>query len=247
MGLGKVVRKLANAVLHPLHLEVVRQPHFKHARFNMGDALWRAAEHGIEVGTIIDVGASDGKWTKLAMRRFPGANALAFEPLEERCGSLETLKQRFSGFDYVSAVAGDEVGETGFYVADNLDGSGIGSESDKHSRRVPMTTIDHEVASRGLDGPFLIKLDTHGHEVPILDGARATLENASLVILEVYNFQINDQALRFHEMCAHMESLGFRCFDLVDPLLRTKDKALWQMDMFFAPAGTPMFAHAGYE
>ena len=247
MGLGKVIRKVANKVLHPLHWEVVKAPHIKNSRLNMGDGLYRAAEHGIEVGTIIDVGASDGKWSKMALKRFSSANVLAFEPLEERRGDLEKVKSTCHGFDFVLAVAGDSQGETRLHVASDLDGSGVCESEGDQSRKVPMTTIDHEVRTRGLPGPYLIKLDTHGFELPILDGAVETIRQSNLIIIEVYNFKLNERCLRFHEMCEHMESLGFRCYDLVDPLLRARDKALWQMDMFFAPVETGIFENACYQ
>jgi len=246
MSPGKLIRKIANTFLHPLHWEVVKSPHFKNSRFNMGDALSRAGEHGIKVGTIIDVGASDGKWSKVAMKRFPSAQVLAFEPLRERQVSLETIKANSNKFDYVLAVAGDTESEITLHVSADLDGSGVCDEGDSQARTVPMATIDDEVKRRGLPGPYLIKLDTHGFEVPILTGAAETLEASSLVIIEVYNFKLNDRCLRFHEMCGYMEENGFRCYDLVDPLLRQKDKAFWQMDIFFAPTKSPMFAYSGY-
>ena len=37
------------------------------------------------------------------------------------------------------------------------------------------TTIDHEIGAYGLPDPYLIKLDTHGCEVPMLCGATETL------------------------------------------------------------------------
>ena len=91
-----------------------------------------------------------------------------------------------------------------------------------------------------------VKLDTHGFEVPILIGAAETLKQANVVIIEVYNFKLTEPCLRFHEMCTHMESLGFRCYDMADPMLRQRDRALWQMDLFFAPSASPIFRYGSY-
>ena len=73
MSPGKLIRGCLNFALHPLHWEVVKAPKFKNARFQMADALARAGEHNIDVTTIIDVGASDGKWSRQAMLAFPDA------------------------------------------------------------------------------------------------------------------------------------------------------------------------------
>ncbi len=247
MSPGKLIRGCLNFALHPLHWEVVKAPKFQNARFRMADGLARAKSHNFEVATIIDVGASDGKWSRQAMQEFPAARALAFEPLAERESALKDMRAKNGNFDFVLAAAGDRIDSIRLKVADDLDGSSIDDTGTGTMRDVALTTIDHEVGQRSLRGPYLIKLDTHGFELPILAGAEQTLRQASLVVIEVYNFQITGECLRFHEMAAHMESLGFRCFDLVDPMLRVKDHAFWQMDMFFAPVSAPMFAYSQYR
>lgn len=60
-------------------------------------------------------------------------------------------------------------------VSGDLDSSGIYGAAAPNPHVVPATTIDLEVAERGLQAPFVIKLDTHGFELPILNGARGTL------------------------------------------------------------------------
>ena len=67
--------------------------------------------------------------------------------------------------------------------------------------RYTQTTIDHEVATRGLRGPFMIKLDTHGRKGEILYGADQTLKDTNLLMIEVNNFADRGR-MRFHELCA---------------------------------------------
>ena len=114
-------------------------------------------------------------------------------------------------------------------------------------RQVPLTTIDAEVQRRNLPGPFFLKFDTHGFELPIMLGAAETLKRASAVVIEVYNFKLSPGCLRFHEMCTHLETLGLRCADLVDPMLRPVDGVLWQFDLVFLPATSPCFAETNYR
>ena len=104
-----------------------------------------------------------------------------------------------------------------------------------------MTTIDNQVRRRGLAGPFLIKLDTHGFELPILAGAAGTLGMTTALVIEVYNFKIAPTAVRFPQLCQFMEDKGFRCVDIFDPMYRPKDRVFWQMDMVFMRADRPEF------
>ncbi|MDA1280210.1 MAG: FkbM family methyltransferase [Chloroflexi bacterium] len=208
----------------------------------------RLATRDIDVGCVIDIGASNGAWTRLAVKHFPNARFLAIEALEERRPDLEALKQELPGVDYVIAAASNRHGDTvSLVVSDDLDGSTVGGRIEGNTRSVPTVSVDALVVENDLPGPFVLKLDTHGFELPIIDGAAGTLKNTSAIIIEVYNFPITDSALMFHEMCTKLGSLGFRCADLADPLFRPSDKVLWQMDFVFLPGTHPVFAHATYS
>jgi hypothetical protein len=82
--------------------------------------------------------------------------------------------------------------------------------------------------------------------VPVLEGASAVLQRTELLIIEAYNFTLTPGCLRFHELCAWLESRGFRCCDLADPMRRPADGALWQMDLAFAPSSSPLFGNNHY-
>jgi FkbM family methyltransferase len=212
----------------------------------MEEGLAAFAER-IEVATVVDVGASNGSWTEVARRYWPDAHYLLLEaqraPHE---AALAELRRRVPRLDYVIAAAGDRAGTIHFDASDPF--GGAASRSGGGGRiEVPMTTVDAEVERRSLPGPYAIKLDTHGFEVPILDGARRTLASASLLVVEVYNFRIAEGALRFPDMCRHLEGLGFRPIAMVDLMYRKKDGVLWQCDCFFARADRAEFRSDEYE
>jgi len=216
-------------------------------QFSMSFALNRIIDHSIEVQNIIDIGASNGKWSLNALEFFPLTQFQAIEPLEERETALKILKKNHKNFDYELCVAGNsDVEQVLLNVAEDLDGSTVGGRGGRQ-RYVKQKTIDKIVFDKKLKGPFLLKFDTHGYEIPILDGAKGTLANTNIIIMEVYNFRITESALLFHEMCTHMEKLGFRCYDIVDPMLRIFDKTFWQMDIFFCRNECEIFIHKEYR
>lgn len=213
---------------------------------SMEALLRRAAGHGIPVAGVVDIGASDGKWSRMALRAYPEASVLAVEPLVERREALEALKSEHARFDYALCAAGAEAGELNLNVTEDLDGSTMES-SGGESRSVPVQPLDALVSARELAGPYLLKFDTHGYELSVLEGARETLKRTNLLLMEVYNFPIAPQALRFPQMCVHLEELGFRCLDICDPLHRPLDGALWQMDLLFASTDQSVFSRGGYS
>jgi hypothetical protein len=103
------------------------------------------------------------------------------------------------------------------------------------------------VQLKGCKGPFILKFDTHGFEVPILNGAVKTLQETHYIVMEVYNYRHTAGTLLFYEMCTLLDSLGFRCFNMADPMLRPLDGSLWQMDLFFARKSDAVFNDSRYR
>ena len=236
------LRHAVNGLLHPLGLHLQRRDR----AFEMDGLLARAAVRGFQPRTVVDVGASDGVWSLRAQRHFAAAKFLLFEPLAERRASLEKLRTTH-GFDFVAAAAGSATGMVNFAIDPALDGSGVDATGAADVRAVPLETIDAAVAARKLPGPYAVKLDTHGYEVPVLEGATQVLADTELLVIEAYNFTLMPGCLRFHELCAWLEQRGFRCCDLADPLRRSGDGALWQMDLAFAPVNSPLFHSNRYD
>jgi FkbM family methyltransferase len=209
--------------------------------------LGRCCERGARVNTVIDVGASNGCWSRRVVKRFPQAYFLMVEARHEHEKGLQKAVRRYPNFDYVVAAAGNRVGTIYFDATQLFGGLASDTPFECNCIEVPVTTIDTLVREKGLKPPFLIKLDTHGFEVPIFEGARQTLEKTSLIVVEVYNFKLTESSLRFHEMCAYLEERGFRCIDMSEPMHRFSDGAFWQMDLFFIPADSKEFASNSYE
>jgi hypothetical protein len=94
-GLVAEVKQLAkdivNQLLRPLAVRLV-------------GALWgprgfansflRARSQGIVPATVIDAGASDGRWTQECMQVFPSCRYALFEPLAENAPALQALAAR---------------------------------------------------------------------------------------------------------------------------------------------------------
>jgi FkbM family methyltransferase len=213
----------------------------------MFEGLARCKARGTNVRTVIDVGASDGSWSRECLRYFPDAQYLMVEAQEPHRPGLQKLSTENKNVDFIVAAAGKKDGT--IYFDNTALFGGLASEEKLEGEciEVPVISIDSEILRRNLKGPYLVKLDTHGFEVPILEGAQKALQSSSLVIIETYNFQLTASSLRFFEMCDYMKRLGFLPVEMVDFVLRKYDGAFWQMDTFFVPATNKEFNHQSFD
>jgi FkbM family methyltransferase len=209
-------------------------------------ALERITDRSIKVGTVIDVGASNGSWSEICMRYIPDARYVLVEAQPAHRNELEAFCSRHSNASFLQAAAGNEDGSCYFDDSDLFGGLASNGANANCQTKLPMVRLDTVVAKDQLPGPFLLKLDTHGFELQIIHGAEELLLNTELAIIEAYIFRLNDKALLSHELCAEMDKRGFQLVDFSEPMWRSKDQALWQWDLFFIKKTNPVFESNAY-
>ena len=217
------------------------------AAMDSAAALRRITARGLSVGTVIDIGASNGQWSQMVRPFFPDAQYLLVEAQRVHEQELKDHVTRHPGSHYVLKAAGKAPGTIFFDAAEAFAGQAVTENSRAGLIEVPVTTIDHEIARLSLPGPYLIKFDVHGFELAILRGAQKALADTSLIVMECYNFEIAPESLMFYDMCRWFHDRGFRVADMSEPLWRPYDNALWQMDIFFQRADRPEFQHKSYR
>lgn len=240
-----LIKASIKGTLAKLGYRIVKSNHLVKPR-TMIDAIASIYERNHPINTVVDVGAAEGSWSKLFMDYFPDLNYLLIEAQSCHEQSLISFCLEHKNSSYVLAAAGDSLGKIFFDTSDPFGGQASYKPFEKNNAEVTMTTIDHEVQSRKLSGPYLVKLDTHGFEIPILKGASHTLSSTEVLIIECYNFRISEQCLLFYEMCEYLKEIGFRCIDLVDPLYRPTDRAFWQADLVFVRDDRNEFRNLSY-
>lgn len=242
------MKKVIKYLLYKLGFQIQRVSN-RSSYFTMEGALKRCIERGLNVNTVIDIGASTGRWSKMCMKHLPQANYLLVEAnlLHEK--ELIHFKKDLFNVDYVLAAAAKDDGE--IYFDNRKLFGGVGSETPfrGYGIVVPAISIDNEIRRRNLKPPYLIKLDTHGFEVPILEGASETVKSAELIIIETYNYQLGgrEKALKYFQMSEYMEKLGFSSVEMVNFGLRSYDNSFWQMDTFYIPSSNKIFSYRYYE
>ncbi len=242
------MRRLINYLIGLLGYKIVKTQIDVPSVRTMRNAVQRLAEKH-QINTIIDVGASNGMWSRSTMDFYPKSQYLLIEANPVHAQALDAFTIEKSNAQFVLAAAGDKQGgNISFTFSKDDPYAGQASYTPReNTSEISETSIDYQVEIRGLKGPYLLKLDTHGFEIPIFKGAANVLVNTEIIIIESYNFRISTECLLFYEMCEHLNTLGLRCVDLVDPLWRPYDSAFWQMDLIFIKKDSPQFLYSNYQ
>jgi FkbM family methyltransferase len=136
--------------------------------------------NGGPLGTVVDVGANIGTVTKRVTEFFPDSDVFAFEPVP---GTYEKLVENTRNLGRVTvtrAGMSNRAGEaritaTPLSEQNTLVTDGLGNRCDQPTTTVDLLTVDEFCDSHGIGRIGLLKTDTEGHDVPVLQGAQNRL------------------------------------------------------------------------
>ena len=223
-----IIGAAINPIIKKLGFQLKRYPCLDDT-LSLTWAMKRITSRGVNIQTVIDVGASIGDWCEVVKPFFPDADYLLVEANPAYKVELEKFNAKNKKTDFVLAAAGNSEGTIYFDNSDPLGGR-AGVAPSNEVIKIPV-----------------IKLDTHGFEIPILEGAAEILKDTNLLVIEAYNFEMGEGSVKFYELCAWLDQKGFRPIDIIDPTHRLYDHMFWQMDLVFAPKSRPEFSYPNYK
>jgi FkbM family methyltransferase len=169
---------------------------------------------GHEPGTVcIDAGANRGDFTATLLATLQAPRIHAFEPASGTFAGLQARHGSQPGVTLNQAGLGDQPGELTLQIFDNealnsflplaTGAAEVFGTVAQRQQSVPVTTLDAYAAKHGIDRIDLLKIDTQGFELRVLQGARGLLQAGRVrsVLLEL-NFMAlyQDQAPPYEVM-----------------------------------------------
>jgi FkbM family methyltransferase len=224
MMISESIIKLANPISKRFGLKVVRYIKNEDAFVPLGGLnqseivtrlQWLRDKLGFKPFWVIDVGASDGRWTIPFIKLFPESHVLMVEPLEENSDKLNKLIEQNKKLTYCKALVGESEKEVIFnqYSHNSSLYGNTKGELFGQAKEMIMTTIDNLVKEKGFPSPDLIKLDIEGAELRALHGAQKALETTEVVEMEINLIPFKKDIPLFGEIVSYMFNKGFRVFD----------------------------------
>lgn len=217
-----------NASIHRIFnafgLEVRLLKNLRKAR----EAQWQASEldawrilAGRKFQTILDIGANEGQFARMAREIWPGAFIHSFEPLPQ---VHAVLAQGFTGDDRFKAhkvALSDRAGSQIMHCSAFSPSSSLLPMAEVHKQEWPQSASHTDVEvellplddwardSAPLQGPLLVKIDVQGFELHVIDGGVGTLAKAEVVVLEASFHEFYEGQPLFADIHARMQALGF--------------------------------------
>lgn len=202
-------------------------------------AYRRLAKRGFVPGSIIDVGAYEGNWTRLARQVFPDVPVLMVEPQQSKSEFLERVTAELPGVSYVQALLSARAGEEKLFFEMETGSSFFPENSDVPRQAKPLTSKILDEVAKDLPSPIMLKIDVQGAELEVLKGGAATMKRCELIQLEVAVASYNAGAPTMLEVLQFMDEHGFKPFD-ISGQTRPDGINLVQIDLLFAPAHSPL-------
>lgn len=165
----------------------------------MLDLLTSALARG---GTLVDIGANIGL-TTVPIAKLDGVRVIAFEPHPLNLRSLRAslawndLTDRVDVRDVALAdasgsmsmeVAAANIGDHRLRPASSPPVEDLFGEGSRETITVTVERLDDVIDEGTLARPIVVKVDVQGAEALVLDGGRATLAAADLVVMELWPY-----------------------------------------------------------
>jgi FkbM family methyltransferase len=164
---------------------------------------------------VFDVGANVGQTVQEVKGAFPSARIFAFEPVPSTFRQLEANVAGFGAVVSINAALGAQGGEARMT---NVPGGGKNTLlaqglSTEETVTVVVDTVDSVAAQHHLNTIDLLKIDTEGFEVPVLQGATKMLQEGRIgAVLAECDFYHRDTEphAAFTELLDVLIPFGFR-------------------------------------
>ncbi|PTX97145.1 hypothetical protein DB345_08195 [Spartobacteria bacterium LR76] len=194
----------------------------KHRDFHWKDyrMCLRLRGSGVKPSTIFDIGANRGQFAIGATGLFPEADVHCFEPGSVAFSKLKAEFQDNPRVKVHKIALGRSPGVTTLRVTSQDQSSSILPLHENHrvaypeivesrSEEVEVSTLTKEWEKLQPASPVLLKIDTQGFEMAVLEGAEDVLQKIQWVILETCTRPMYEGEALFGEINEWLSRRGF--------------------------------------
>ena len=195
-------------------------------------AVNQLMSEGIEVSTVLDVGAAKRTWALQEV--FPDKKHILFEPMvefREMCEKdYEEREIEYELYNIAISDVDDPDGQVFYNIHQNkhkadegisyIWAGAVPKDKKKYhghnhpKRNMEITTLDTFLVDKNYDAPYYLKVDVDGGEMDVFRGAQDTLKYCSVLQVEACLQKGLERSVWGN--INWFESIGFRLWDIID-------------------------------
>lgn len=190
--------------------------------------------------TVFDIGANNGESSVTYFDHFPVAEIYSFEPVSTTYAALaevaKTRSRRVHPFRF-------GMGKEECSVPINVNPSGtkssiLHSRVEDHSETINIKTVTGFCQDNQIETIDLMKIDTEGYELEVLEGSRQLLERQKIKVIyaECEPIATSNYFVPFSALAEFLHGLGYELFGLYDQQLGWEGKRRIRKIMYLNPA-----------
>ena len=191
---------------------------------------------GFAPNSVLDVGASNGQWSKGACKLFPDAHYYLIEPQSQWAERLQKNSSSFPNWSTYQIAAGNLNEKRQLSIGSDKYAASFSYRVEK-SETVTVVRLDDLASQENWRLPDLVKMDLQGWERQAIEGCPRIVENAQILVLEL-GFQAG--TLLWETVAWMAERFQKVPFDMTDVLRRPFDNSAGQVDVFFIDRDHPL-------
>jgi FkbM family methyltransferase len=200
----------------------------------------------LEISTVLDVGANTGQFACFIRKLLPDAHIISFEPLSDCFAELQKTFAGAHKFQAFNLALGDQTGEMEVFRNEYTPSSSLLPMNDLHKENFPFAQKEHaekikiaklDDLALAIKGNFLVKLDVQGFEDKVICGGKKTIEQATVIIVEMSTSCLYENQPLFGEIYEMLTGMGFQYYGNFDQLLSPINGRVLQMDGIFLRPG----------
>ena len=206
--------------------------------------LTQCRQRGLQVNTVFDAGVGMG--TPWLYETFSDKKIVLFESLNRFAPVIEALRSKYDLEAHATAL-GDEPGEADMEVPREFATS---ASLKKHGRAL-LEAIERQGVARTYEtetirisrlddlntyeAPYLLKIDVEGYELELLKGAKKTLEETGLIVVETSLIERYENGCTLLDVANFLDARGFVLYEIVEMGVRTHAAPVAFLDAAFVP------------
>ena len=219
---------------------------FRGALFNNVAA---ATEHlkilsGLELNSVVDVGANRGQFALAARLSFPSAKIFSFEPLQAPAAVFNAVFAYDAATAIFNVAIGPENKKATIHISKSDDSSSLlpisqlqnkifAGTSEESQAIIDVGTLDSFIDRSMIASPAMLKLDVQGYELEALNGCESIISAFDYVYCECSFVELYVGQKLASDCIKWLQDRGFKLVEIVNPTLDS-DKSIIQADMLFA-------------